>query len=114
MDLQSINQILAVNLDMKSTDYLLALAMAYFVIKECFKIISNKKHNGPIEITRVTDESEIQHRTHMMNQHEKIMEGLTDSIQILNGISAVTKSTNEKCGRMEKSIIIMEDRIVNQ
>ena len=113
MFLYALYNIFSATPDLKSTDYLIALAMAYFVIKELFKMLNNKK-NEPLTITRVTDESELEHRRQMMDQHAKMIEVLNTNINIGQGIEAVGKSTNEKCARMEKSLIIIEDRIVNQ
>ncbi len=89
-------------MDLKSTDYLIAIALAVYVIKQLIEIIKNKKEQTPSK-NNDTNESEILYRQSMMAQHEKMIVALT-------GIVAVTKSTNDKCGNMEKDIIVIKER----
>ena len=108
-----LSDILAAAPDLKSTDYLIALAMAYFVIKELFKVINSKK-NAPTEIIRVTDESELEFRRQAAVEHKEMIGVLQKINTELIGNSAVSKSTNQKCENIKENMIIVKDRIVNQ
>ena len=85
----------------KPIDYMLALALAYFVIKELFKLLSQKKDD-----TKASFYSGL-----IMKQHEKIIDRLEDVGATLQTISAVSKSTNEKTQAIKDDMIVLKERI---
>lgn len=87
----------------KPTDYMLALALAYFVIKELFKLLGKKQEQ---EKSPVNFYSSL-----IMKQHEKIIERLEDVGTTLQTISAVSKSTNEKTQIIKDDCIIIKERL---
>ena len=113
-------------MDLRTTDYLLFVGMAYFVIKQLLNII-NKRSDSPPEIVRVHDESEIIFRQNMMQQHTGMTEALkalsdankqtVDKLQeisvILVGIDRVGQSTNNKVENIKNDMILVKDRVDN-
>jgi len=104
--LGNFNNILAVDLGLKSTDYFIIVGMGYFIIKELLKLL-NKKDDKK-------DEASLENRRQQAEQHSKNIELQSQQITILNGIAAVTKSTNEKCEGMKESIILIKARVCDQ
>ncbi len=90
---------------LKSTDYLLALALAYFVIKELISLIRIKIENKGESVvqTSAADETEILYRQNMMTQHRKMIEALTTCV-------GFSKSIHQKVDSIEKDVVIIKDR----
>jgi len=109
MGFDSMNGLLAFTAaDLKSTDYFIAVTMAYFIIKELLKIISKKS-----DPDQSKDQIGIEHRRQMMNQNEKIMEGLQGTVSALQTIKAISQSTNNKVDIIKDDMILVKDRILN-
>lgn len=90
--------------DIKTTDYLIAVGVLIYVIKELLGIIKKNKSDGSDKKSDDSNNtSEILYRQSMMEQHEKM-------IIVLNNIAGIVKDTNSKCGHMETNLAIIKDR----
>jgi len=97
-------------MDLKTTDYFLFVAGAYFVIKELIKLLGKKNKDDSAQVIRVTDEAELQYRQSMMVQHDKIVQCLQGMTVSLAEISLVSNSTNDKCENIKENVSIVIDR----
>lgn len=95
-------ELIAVMENFKPTDYMLALGLAYFVIKELFKLLGKKKD---------VDGKENFYSGLIMKQHEKIIDRLEDIGATLQTISAVSKSTNDKAQLIKDDCIAIKERL---
>lgn len=91
----------------KPTDYMLALALAYFVIKELFKLVTKKQDDKDKSSLSEVDKL---YRTQIMSQHNSMIERLEDIGTALITISDTTKNTQSLTGHIKDDCTVIKER----